>query len=94
MEKFGGSGGRKKYVSQAQLQKLAEGGKQADSIKKLSNSDHENFDIPETERLMQEAEKAYAEKNTSNDENVIIEKISFLEKIKNFIIRIFYPIEK
>jgi len=94
MEIFSGSSRRKQYVSQAQLQRLAEGGRKADSIRKSSNNHHENYDISEANKLLEEAKKAYDEQKKQEkylQKKEIKKQKSFWGKFIHFIKRIFYP---
>lgn len=94
MEILGGSGRRNKYVSRSAIQRLKRGGKIADQIKQESNQHHQSVDIPNAEKMLDETiESAYQSATPPNHQNSLEQKRnkSLLEKIQDFIKRLFYP---
>ena len=53
------------YIDPAQIQKIKEGGKKADAIRKKAEELHQKEDVPQAESMLEEALKKI-EKNSPN----------------------------
>jgi len=70
------------------MQKIVQGGKKADQIRTFREEDHQNREIPLAEKkISQQLQKWEKEKNyqKNNFKKSKIKKISFCQKILNFI---------